>query len=244
MTRHEDGGSIDREELKQEIRREIKKDERNSRLMRMVIMLSIVLLLLAAPFLVAGVLVAKSGLVHVPVLSGWLYNPVSPSRTVTPLLGSSSEVIMNSAITRADFNPNFGSVKIYLTEKELTTVLNSAISKDESGALPFSVESVQAVLSEGSVEIYALAVRDDGMRVSLLVGLVPAVEQGRLTMDSTSLIIGSLKMPDFVADLIVDSMTGGLAGAINDALAGGGTLENVEVSKERVTVMLMAAGRR
>ncbi len=239
MTRHEDGGPIDREELKKEIREELKADERSRRLKWMLAMLLIMVALLVAPFVVTGVIVAKTGLVQVPVLSALLYDPVMPSRTVTPLVGSTPEAVLNAAVTRAEYNSNFGTLKLYLTEKELTTVLNSAISNEEVTDTPLPLKSGQAILTDGQIEIYVLTERDDGRSVPILMNVSPDVQNGRLVTTQSEITIGSLKVPNFAAHSLVQSMTSGLSNAINDALSEGGQLEMIKVTDGRVEIILI-----
>jgi len=138
MTRYEEHEPVDRDQLKKEIRREIKRDEKKQRLVVGLIVLVIFFALLATPFLVLGVVVAKSGVRHVPILSEWFFKPVAPTKIVVPLLGSGPDAVLAAAIARINYNESIGSFTMYLTEQELTTVLNSSISGQESGALPFS----------------------------------------------------------------------------------------------------------
>ncbi|MBU1028938.1 hypothetical protein KKE28_01900, partial [Patescibacteria group bacterium] len=221
MTRQEDQ-LLDREQLKQEIKEEIKHDGRRKRIITVLITLFVMLAILSTPFLIVAVMAAKTGFVQIPVLTGWLYQPSNPTRLVVPLVGSDTETILNSAIARVDYNPNFNSLNFYLTEKELTTLLSSVINSEDKNPLPFQLDSVQAVLEDDRIEVYALTDGDNDSKVPILVSFVPRAEGGQLTIESVDVKIGAFKVPNFLAGLVVGSAANNLAGSVNSMLGDAG----------------------
>jgi hypothetical protein len=237
MTRQEEH-ILDREELKQEIKAEIKREGRRHRLFVAAVALLVMLGIIIVPFLVVTVLVARTGLWTVPVLTEWVYEPVTPTRIVTPLSGSNIENILGAVIARSNYNPNFGYLTLYLTEKELTTVLNSLVAEGDKNALPFSIDSLQAVLENDKVEIYALTSRADGSKVPILAGFVPQVKAGQLSIASTDLTIGTLDIPDFLTGAMANTAAGQLTKAVNAGLSDIGYLEKINVTPERIEFLV------
>ncbi|MFH1047770.1 MAG: hypothetical protein V1738_05700 [Patescibacteria group bacterium] len=239
MTRTELDEPIDRTELKREILSEIRADKRRKNTHWLWWLLIAVLIILVVPFVLTMSLVAKSGLAHVPLLTSWLYEPVKPSRIVIPLSGANPEAVMTTIISRAEYNARYASVKLYLTETELTTIMNSAIANQDPKDLPLPISSVQTTIDDGSIEVYALITRDDGVQVPVLTRIVSEVQDGRLIMTSSELVLGSLVLPDFLANTIVRSLTKGLTEAINQIMSGGGTLEDIELTSGKATLLLL-----
>lgn len=240
MARFQDAKYDDRSGSGEGVASQLRRQERNRRIFRVTIIAAILLILASLPVLFAGYILAKSGIVEVPVMSGWVYEPITPNRSVIPLAGSGADAVLESAFIRSEYNPNFGLLKVYLTEQELTTVLNSAIKEDKTGALPFPIRKAQAAVNEDSMEIFAVAERGDGTEVPVRAVFRPYVSNGRLMADTKSLTVGSLGVPDFIAKRIVQSLLDSLSSSLNQAAEAGGQLVSVDVSSGRIEMSFSA----
>jgi len=242
MTRHEEHQSIDRDQLKKEIRAELVHEERHKRIVTALVVVALFVILLAAPFVAAGVLVAKSGILPVPVLSNIFYRPIEPSAKVSPLVGTDPSTIFNTVIARADYDPVISSLKLYVTEQELTTVLDSSLSQVDEEDMFLPIDSVQSLFGPDKIELFALTKRDDGVKVPILVELKPVVQQGQLKLEASNMTIGSLKLPDFLAQTFVNATFRDLSSSLTEVIGARGDLKQVTVTPDRLEALIIANG--
>ncbi|MEA3248967.1 MAG: hypothetical protein U9Q03_01260 [Patescibacteria group bacterium] len=245
MTRHEegDGGetiTLTRDELKEEIRKEIKHDGRKKFLRHALLYLVFLFVMLALPFLLIAGVAAKSGLFQVPVLSSWLYEAPAPTRIVVPLAGATPESILASMSAKAAFYPARGVAELSLSEQELTTLIGTQLEQSSTdGALPFPITSAQvALLSNGSMELYAITERD-GNQAPVILTVTPEIVNGGLELQAEEFMIGALSVPDFVSDMILESLTDSVMGGLEDGLSGVGALDGITVEEGNIRVSLM-----
>jgi len=85
-----------------------------------------------------------------------------------------------------------------------------------------------------------LTKRDDGVKVPVLVTLVPEIQNGQIAVDSTELTIGSLTLPDFIADIFVSSAFDDLADNVVEALGSQGRIEEIGVTPNRIELLVIA----
>lgn len=245
MTRHEENENEDekitltREELKDEIRKEIRHDGRRRFFVSLIMYLVFFFIMIALPFLLLAGVAAKTGLYQVPVLSGWLYEPPAPTRIVTPLVGAGPEVILNSMALKATYDPVRGIAELTLSEQELTTLIGASVEDaSESGTLPFPMSSIQvALLGDGVMEIYAITERE-GNQAPVILSVVPEIVNGGLELQTVDFYIGAFEVPDFLTDLLLDAFAGSVTDGLESGLSGVGTLDDIVVEEGKLRVYL------
>ena len=222
-----------REKMKKEILGEIRIEERRRKRRNCLVWLGIKLLLLLIPLLLVAAMVAKSGFYDIPVLTNWLYAPSQPTRVVTPLVGFDSDMVVRQAMARAEYEAGVGRFKIYLTEQELTTLVQESLANIGPEA-PLPVKSGQAAITEEGIELFLLTPRPE-RDVTVKTVLMPEIdESGEVAMAISSLEIGSLNMPRFAVKLMSQALAKQLADALSMSDSGLGELRDVRVSDKRI----------
>ena len=148
--------------------------------------------------LLVGVLVAKTGLVTLPVLSK-LYKGPAPTRIVqAPSLEPAAfQYLLISRLT-AQALTSKPPYTFQLTEQELTGTLNQAISeafRDQA----WSVETVQLVVTEQGLEFLG-KFKQDKFRVEGLIKLRPTVQDGGILFTPVEIRLGDYSVPLSLAE--------------------------------------------
>jgi len=218
-----------RQELKKEIMSEIKHDARRKKIVNCLGCLSLELLVLAIPILFVATMLAKTGLVEIPVMTNWLYRHNEPSRLVVPLAGSNTTEILIAAATRAKIDRNFGILKIGLSESELTTIAQEGLEV-AGDALPLPLSSVQIAADDDVVELYVTSPRN-GREVAIRARIIPTVEEGQIKIAVQELRIGALDIPAGVSKMLVPLLNSSIGETLSDSVSQIGRLVGLEVEK-------------
>jgi len=229
MTKTELENPETRQALKKEIMAEIKQDARRRRLLNCLGCLTLELLAVLIPLVFVAVLLARTGLVQVPLLTSWLYRPVAPSRTVLPLAGSNTADILIAEISKPKVNPNFGTFKISFNESELTTMAKDGLNA-AGDSLPLKVDSVQVAVDADAVELFATSPQK-GRAVTIRIRFVPNVDGGKLKLTINELKIGSLDVPPGASGMLATLLDKSLASAMESGIGQLGQLVNIELAK-------------
>lgn len=228
MTEQHKPDVSEREQLKKEIIRDIRRGDRRRKLLSCLGCLVVEIAIILIPVIWVASFLARSGLVEVPMMSSRMYRPAEPSRVVAPLAGSTVEGMMSAAAARAKYNASTGVVTLELKEAELTTLVNNALA-GAKGQLPFPVKSAQiAVLPEG-LELFVVTPRegrDIGIRLLLD---IEAIEQGKLKVTIKEAQVGGQSLPDFINSTVSSALGPTLGDALVSGLAGAGTVASVEL---------------
>ena len=225
----------DREALKKEILAEIKSDARRKKLLGCAGCLLFEFLLVAVPLVFAAVIIAKTGLVSVPLFTNWLYRPAEPVRTVVPISGMDSEQIMRAALLRADIDPALGKVEVKLLESEMTRLVRDGLAAAED-SLPLPLRSAQLAVSPDGIEFFALTPKDD-RNVTIKGEIIPTVKDGRVEFGIRGVSVGALTVPDGISRSLAPIFDR----VINDALAGSsdlGELKDVRLEEGAMTLVV------
>jgi len=222
----------EREALKKEILQEIHGEERRKKLLSCAGCLALELLAVAAPLLISAVLIAKTGLVTIPILTNWLYAPSQPVRQITRIAGSTGEQIGRAEALKAKYDPVLQLLDISFTEAELTTLVQGSLDA-AGGNLPFSVSNSQIAVEPGHLEFFGLLDRPD-RKVTVRAEIEPSVQNGQLKIKVTGLRIGALGIPDSLSGLFSSLLERVLGDALTSAMAELGQLNSIELEKGRV----------
>jgi hypothetical protein len=238
MTRSSNHDSQDHEELKKEIKDELKHEARRKKALGCGICSVLMLLLILTPLLLAAFIAAKTGFMDVPVFTKWFYRPTQPSRVVTRLAGYSGADVISTIPAKVDYDFTTDTARMVFSEKEITTILDDSL-RSEGGqeALPFTVRSVQVAIDEGEAEVY-LVTQQEARDVTIRATFVPRIEEGLLRLDSTEVILGSLKLGDTMSRFVFGLLGKRLEESVNEGLAQIGSLESIDLSGGKITAVI------
>ncbi|MFA6603586.1 MAG: hypothetical protein WCT10_01935 [Patescibacteria group bacterium] len=236
MTRIENEDQSDREALKKEILTEIHHEQRRKKLLGCAGCLVLELLAVAVPLLLSAALVAKTGLVTVPVLTGWLYEPSQPARQVLPLVGSTGEQIAKTAALKSKYDALLQSLEISFSEAELTTIIRGSLAA--AGAqLPVALSGTQIAVDPGHLEFYGLIDRPD-RQATVRADIEPVVQNGQLKIKVTGLRLGALDIPDGLSGLFASVLDRVIGEALTSAMSGLGGLNSIVLEPGRMRFLI------
>lgn len=219
---------VGRNEMKKIVRTELFFEIFRRKALSCMVQLAIMLVVLGVPAYFSAAFVAKAGLVRVPVLSSWLYEPAKPLRSVRPAQGVSNEVMLRAIGGRAKYEPITNLMTVSITEAELTTLAVSSLKGASSGSLPLAIRDLQIAVDSGVVEVFAVAPRD-GYDTTMLLRFEPRIKEGSLELDLKELRIGAAKVPRSIAQFIASSVARIAIEALRGQLDATGTIAGVEV---------------
>lgn len=148
--------------------------------------------------------VAKTGLVEIPVLSALAYELPQPSRIVNP--GTSIEEELQTQLVAAlqsklqNGTISDANVTLIFSEATLTAALRQAIGQGAESIFVKDASQV-ALLKNGQAEFY-LPLVQKADRAVLLVRVAPSVKEGSLALAVTQAQIGQLSFPGFTRSII------------------------------------------
>lgn len=227
----------DRESLKREIADEIRSDATLKRRKGCIILLVIVALLIITPLAWFATVAARTGLVHVPVLSSWLYSPAAPSRTVAPLIGATPTDIVQEIGSRSKYDPDNGLVTTSASEQELTTLIRQ-VGDGGDASSPFILDQAQIAVEEGYIEV-AAEMAQNGTKVPVIVKAMPYAKDGELELDLQSVVIGGYAVPDAMVDAAYGAFGEQLLNSVRTAVEDLGTVWRVQLTEGSVAVTFL-----
>jgi hypothetical protein len=199
----------EREAIKKEVRDEVHAEMAHDRKRRLLRRLGCFFLafffLIIAPILVGAIIVAKSGILEVPVISSAVYQPIAPTRTVQPLTGSSADDVMKTIAASAKAGVATGSAVLTITEQQLTTIVAAGITQGTDTGLPFAISSAQVAILDGQMEFFLDAVQN-GRQVPVLIRVEPTVSAGSLHFSVKEATMGSLPLPAFMVEAALQKL--------------------------------------
>lgn len=134
----------------------------------------------------AGAILAKTGLVKIPLLSEVFYSPLAPSRR----LAVDERQISGAAI---DWQNSAGKGELVISETQATALLNQFIRERQ-----LNIAGLQAVFLPEQAEIY-FQLRQPAAAVKIL--LQPRLEGGKFALTLKQINLGQLSLPAFIFNL-------------------------------------------
>lgn len=236
MTRREINGQVDRDALKKEIKSELRAEAARRKVAGYGTCAVLALVALLVPVLLVASVMAKTGLVNVPLLTSRLYKPSSPTRTVVPLVGYGPQDVMSAAMAGAAYNMEVNEVKVEIDEQQLTTLVAHDITAAQGpGGAPFTIASPQIVITPQDMEFFGYAVRGE-RKGTVLLRFVPHLKNGALTLAPTEMRLGALTVPNFLASMVLDRLSSSLNGGLRQSLQTLGSLSSIQLGDGKVTV--------
>jgi hypothetical protein len=234
MTRSEP--AADREALKEEIKQEMRSEAVRRKAIGWLGCLVLTAVIVLVPSLWVASLLAKTGFVEIPFLTDRLYRPAEPLRPVRPLSGSNAEQVMRVIISRASFEPASSTVAFTMDEQQLTTFAQGYLADPKS--LPFRASAVQAAIDPEFVELHFISVRSR-RNATVRVRFVPEVRGAAPDLVIKEVVIGSLRLPLWLAEYTVGVLNAGNEKAIAEVFSGIGTLQNIKLHEEELTMDIL-----
>jgi hypothetical protein len=222
-------------ELSSEIKRETKKGHP--------ILTCLIVLILAVVLVIGwtGSLVAKTGLVEVPVLTGIFYSVPEPVREVVPT--QTFEEAMSDQLTElineriysiggADIDR---SLSLNLEEDVLTASLQVLLANQDKY---FETPEIQlASVVPDQLELF-MPLANNELDSALTVSLVPSIDQeGMLDLSIQSLHVGNLKLPNWIVGLVMNRPLDLMTWQLNKNMSQYATWESVQVHDKMLTLI-------
>jgi len=157
----------------------------------------------------AGATLAKTGLIHVPVLTKVFYKKGEPTRVIKPSGETSlEEVVLRqiSALTRSAQS----ATSIKLTEDEVTAFIRGKIK--DIGASNFKIKDAQVVFMDKEIELYADILEPQETTIKLVID--PSVADGSISITVKRVELGNLRVPAVFFNIAIATI---LQGKIRDA---------------------------
>ncbi len=142
-----------------------------------------------------GFLIAKTGLAQVPVFSRFYRGP-QPTRVVEAPKTTVADFrdLLGKRLFLAQLSsPQADTVSVSVSETELTSVLQDAITQAVAGQ-EARVEHVQLVVLDDQIELVAL-IRRSGVRADVLVRFKPKIEGSAVVFEPSFFQLGDFSLP-------------------------------------------------
>lgn len=143
--------------------------------------------------------VARSGLVEVPVLSARITHERAPRRIVVPITVSLEALLSHAAGSMRD-----GVMAVQVDERALTGLLRAALHGN-SGVPAGMAESTQITV-DGDLELFARAALVGDTQTTILVRGVPEVSEGRLQLAVREAVVGTIRIPPALAQRVLNNL--------------------------------------
>ncbi len=193
------------ENTKKELSEQIKKDTRRGHPLLTCLIIVLVLILAILGFV--GFVVARTGLVEVPVFSLVFYEPPEPARLVTEeslpveemLEQTISKILTERLIASggADFDRN---LSVDITEAALTATLKQTLEENQRFFTPVGAQ-VAIIDSTDTFEIF-LPLANNEMQSALVASIAPTLDEGGMVEAKiTDFYVGQLRIPNWFVNL-------------------------------------------
>lgn len=140
--------------------------------------------------------VAKTGLVNIPIISDLFYKQPAVVRPVSP-----------ASVEQSDIESKIGSLlvnrTVEFTEEELTFMFRQVITGSEDS---YFAPGVQVAVENGQLEFFGLLTKPFTANITL--HLRPYLEAGQLKFELTQAQLGSLAMPPDTANWLFSEVFG------------------------------------
>jgi len=228
-----------RDEVKREIKEELRQEERSRRWHGFLIRVAVYLTVLGVSCVIGLVLLARTGLMTVPLLSSRLYHPVMPTRVVTPLVGSNAEVVWREVLASMKYDSLTGDATVSFNEVRLTTIVREGMTA-QAESLPFKAEEGQIVLEDGTAELFFYTERS-GRKVPVRLAFIPGVDlRGNLSMVVTEAKLGGADMPAMARDSMAKLLNSFLRNEFTSQLPPGFIWRRISVERDNLKIVFTA----
>lgn len=184
-----------------------------------------IIILLVTFGLVATAMLAKTGLIYIPVFSDIFYKPPTAVRQVSASQADSGVVAQKlQAWTTTN--------SLTLTEAELTWLFKQALT---GSADSYFAPGVQVVITDSYIDFFGRLQKPTSANITLT--LKPSLDQGKIKLELLAAQLGSLSMPPAMATWLLSEVFGKNMQAALDQL-NSGAIENLELENGKIILTL------
>lgn len=173
---------------------------------------------------IACAVVAKTGIVTIPVFSNLFYRLPVPERIVQVAPDASLDLTVTPNLVNR-------TAKVIITEAQLTLALRQNLSSIDA----LATQTMQALIEPDGVELFALVLKP--VRANITVLLEPTVRDGRLAVAIKEVRIGNLPIPLSLAQRLAHWLFGDMLDRTAQSLQNFAVSE-IELSKGSATVVI------
>ena len=222
----------ERDQIKDEIRHELKLEQGKKGLRKILTCCIIELLITLIIATLLAFSLAKSGLVEVPLFTKLFYSVPTPQKIVKVPPGSLFDI--QSSIKEQAEKQIFAQIKegktdlkleITLGENGLTTLLNQEIKKVKETSLG----DPQISITKEKIEFFSEIYPEENREVYLTLGFRPVVKDGKLEIKIVETKIGTLPLPSFLANIFIKAALDGELEKINETIGAMAKIDKVEL---------------
>jgi len=172
-------------------------------------------------------IIAKTGIIEIPIISSYFYQKPQPTRVVIIDEADSLESILRQNISAI----SQGKEMVFeITEGQLTALLNEPLATDDD----LNIDQLQAVITPQNVEIFGHLISP--VDAYLVLDVIPRVNDGRLDFDVADISLGSMPLPASLANFIIDKVLMSQIQDYNEDLKDFGTLSDIELSEGKLKI--------
>lgn len=235
-----------REEVKREVKEELGREDRTRRARHALGCFTVYFIFLGLPLIFVAVMLTRSGLVRLPILTSSLYRPVAPTRVVAPLVGETAEVAWRESLAGVKYEQTTGLMTMTMDENRLTTIVRQGFA-NQASALPFKANDAQIALDRDRAELFFYTIGlwpNDGERVPVRLTFVPNVDaSGGLAVEVTEVVIGGASVPAVLRAPMASLFNSFLRNEFTSQMPAGFAFRSLQVQPEGLTIIFTAPSR-
>jgi hypothetical protein len=152
------------------------------------------------------VVIAKTGIVDIPLISNWFYKKPEPIHRVKSL---AKEIDLNK---RFSFSKE-GLVSLKLSEQDLTTLISQGLEQNQD--LPFA--NIQAAIVPEKIEFFGELTQPVSTYITL--SIKPVIVSGKLNFYLTEFKVGNILLPLSVVEKMISNLLNEQIESLNQALS-------------------------
>lgn len=165
--------------------------------------LLVILLFLLVIGISGGIVIAKTGLIEIPVLSKVFYRPAAPTRQLpAPNRHGSGREDWPQLLANIGASASSGVEKIVITEDQASQVIRSFIEKNQSDNA-WRIEYSQVVFLDNQIELYARLIEPRPMVVKLLIE--PVINNNVFAVRIKNMRVGGLSIPSLFLNTVIQT---------------------------------------
>lgn len=198
---------------------------------RLILTIVVLVLLVGA----GAYVVAKTGLVNVPVASAIVFTTPKPDHPVvagTPIESSIATQVQDEVAKQLTAGKtDMTATTLSLSEQTLTAALREKLK----GSTIVDETTAQAAIVGSGIELF-LPLRQNGGATALIVTVTPSVQQSVLQFTVTRTSIGQLTLPPWMTSWTLEAAVNAVSKGITDAVGSYATITGVKVQNGAVDV--------
>lgn len=185
------------------------------------------IILLLVLCLLATAVIAKTGLIRIPIISNFFYKTPQPIRLVksTPSIISAKELLQNYSISKDN-----KEISIEISEQQLTSLINQAINISNE----IKVKELQVAIENEKIEIFGHL--QTPVDAYLTIDFLPVLNENELTFDIITVKLGVLPLPTGMSEWLVYKLLNQPLEKFNQSILAVGTINNIKTEDKYLII--------